>query len=93
MNGHPDQWPIAITTGHTAHRARARATLTTTDGATFAGIGIAERGTTEGGTPQVANYLAVARALSDLTAELLEAVTADIEASTAHLFAQPSGRG
>ncbi|QWF83993.1 dsRBD fold-containing protein [Amycolatopsis sp. CA-230715] len=87
MNAENGRWMLSIAFEHGAYRTRARAILTTGDATGFTGIGLASRGSAEYETPHVADYLAVARALSDLTAELLEAVAADIDATTAGLLA------
>lgn len=74
MIENPENWTLGITLEHGPHRTRANALLHTPEGHEFCGVGLAA-----GTLTRVADYLAVGRALSDLTHELLEAVAVDVE--------------
>ncbi|MFJ8915009.1 dsRBD fold-containing protein [Amycolatopsis sp. NPDC102389] len=73
-----DKWTIDVSLQHDPYRVRAEALLRLEDGGEFVGVGIAEAGLR---TSQIGSYLAVTRALSDLTAELLETVASDVARS------------
>jgi hypothetical protein len=61
---------------------RARLELAAPGGTKFVGIGLVHGGPRGSHLPAVAEELALARALSDLTEELLEAVATDIESES-----------
>jgi len=63
---------------------RARLSLASPGGTSFVGIGLVQGGPRGVHLPEVAQELALARAFSDLTEELLEAVAADIESAMRH---------
>ena len=76
--GRPGNWTmdVVLQPGSTI---RARLELAAPGGARFVGIGLVD-GTERGRRlPEVAEELALARALSDLSEELLDAVACDIE--------------
>ncbi|NKQ52055.1 DUF1876 family protein [Amycolatopsis sp. K13G38] len=60
---------------------RARLRLAAPGGTSFVGIGLVQGGPRGVHLPEVAQELALARAFSDLTEELLEAVATDIESA------------
>jgi len=68
-------WSFDAAIEHGAHPTRAQIVLNTPDGHEFSGVGSALRT----GPEQVANYLGLGRALSDLTEELVEAATAELD--------------
>lgn len=74
------KWTIDVSLQHGPYRVRAEALLRLEDGGEFVGVGLAHVGLQESAISQVGDYLAVARALSDLTEELLETVASDVEA-------------
>ncbi|MFD5244496.1 dsRBD fold-containing protein [Amycolatopsis sp. NPDC058340] len=76
-----DNWTIDVSLQHEPYRVRAEALLRLEDGGEFVGVGIAEAGLRNGPASQIGSYLAVTRALSDLTAELLETVASDVARS------------
>ncbi|EMD25064.1 dsRBD fold-containing protein [Amycolatopsis azurea] len=76
-----DKWTIDVSLQHEPYRVRAEALLRLEDGGEFVGVGLAEAGLRENSNCQIGAYLAVTRALSDLTAELLETVASDVARS------------
>ncbi len=80
MTDDSGKWTIDVSLQHGPYRVRAEALLRLEDGGEFVGVGLAHGGLRESSTSQVGSYLAVARALSDLTAELLETVASDVDA-------------
>jgi len=74
MTENAESWTLGITLEHGPHRTRANAMLHTPDGHEFCGVGLAAAA-----SPRVGDYLAIGRALSDLTQELVEAVAVDVE--------------
>ena len=66
---------------------RAQVQLDHAGGTRFVGIGLVQGGPRGMHLPDIAAELAVARAFSDLTEELLEAVATDIESSLNHTLA------
>ncbi|RSM53633.1 hypothetical protein DMH03_38250 [Amycolatopsis sp. WAC 01376] len=76
-----DNWTIDVSLQHEPYRVRAEALLRLEDGGEFVGVGLAEAGLRNGSASQIGAYLAVTRALSDLTAELLETVASDVARS------------
>ncbi len=83
MTENTGKWTIDVSLQHGPYRVRAEALLRLDDGGEFVGVGMAHIGLRESKIPQVGSYLAVARALSDLTAELLETVASDVDAEVA----------
>ncbi len=80
MADNTGKWTIDVALQHGPYRVRAEALLRLEDGGEFVGVGLAHVGLRESTISQVGDYLAVARALSDLTEELLETVASDVEA-------------
>ncbi|ASR35938.1 hypothetical protein BAY61_14030 [Prauserella marina] len=76
---YPAQWTMSIVLDENDGTTRARVRLGDDLGNHFDGIGLAYRGLDVARVPQIAGELALARALNDLTEELLAAVAADIE--------------
>ncbi|MFI9454139.1 dsRBD fold-containing protein [Amycolatopsis sp. NPDC052450] len=76
-----DKWTIDVSLQHEPYRVRAEALLRLEDGGEFVGVGLAEAGLRNSSASQIGAYLAVTRALSDLTAELLETVASDVARS------------
>ncbi|WP_026468306.1 dsRBD fold-containing protein [Amycolatopsis balhimycina] len=70
------KWSLDAAIEHGPNRTRAQIVLRAPDGQEFSGVGLALRTAPE----QVASYLALGRALSDLTEELVEAATAELDA-------------
>ncbi|HKN51094.1 MAG TPA: dsRBD fold-containing protein [Amycolatopsis sp.] len=70
-----EDWRFDVAIEHGPHRTRAQLVLHAPDGHEFSGVGFAHRT----GTVDVGSYLAIGRAMSDLTEELLEAVAVDVE--------------
>ncbi|AIJ23477.1 dsRBD fold-containing protein [Amycolatopsis methanolica] len=75
----PGQWKMDIGLDEIGGVTRAEVRLGGTDGTRFTGIGLVENGPRGLHLPGIAAELALARALSDLTEELLEAVASDID--------------
>ncbi|WP_037305039.1 dsRBD fold-containing protein [Amycolatopsis orientalis] len=80
MTDNTGKWTIDVSLQHGPYRVRAEALLRHRDGGEFIGVGLAHAGLRDSSVSQVGAYLAVARALSDLTAELLETVASDVDA-------------
>lgn len=80
MTHNTGKWTIDVSLQPGPYRVRAEALLRLEDGGEFVGVGLAHAGLRDGSISQVGSYLAVARALSDLTAELLETVASDVDA-------------
>ncbi|GLY38187.1 hypothetical protein Amsp01_042110 [Amycolatopsis sp. NBRC 101858] len=76
-NGSED-WRLDVTMEHEPRRTRAQLVLRTPEGHEFSGVGLAHRA----GPARVAGYLALGRAMSDLTEELLEAAMVEAEVET-----------
>ncbi|MEU6641509.1 dsRBD fold-containing protein [Saccharomonospora sp. NPDC046836] len=76
------QWTISVVLDEKNGTTRARVRLGDADGNHFDGIGLADREIDVARVPQVAGELALARALTDLTEELLTAIAADLESAT-----------
>jgi Domain of unknown function (DUF1876) len=82
------QWQIEIFIDEHEERTRAKARLHSRDNTTLVGVGLARLHPADSNVPEIGDELAVARALSDLAHQLLEASAKDIEAVThepAHL--------
>ncbi|GHE81482.1 hypothetical protein GCM10017786_09890 [Amycolatopsis deserti] len=75
----PCQWKMDIGLDEIGGVTRAEVRLGGTDGTRFTGIGLVETGPRGVYRPDIAAELALARALSDLTEELLEAAASDID--------------
>jgi hypothetical protein len=71
-----ETWRLDVAVDPGPRRTRAQIVLRTPDGHEFSGVGVA-RGD---GPDHVAGYLALGRAMSDLTEELVEAATTELEA-------------
>jgi len=82
------QWKMDIGLDEIGGVTRAEIKLGATDGTRFTGIGLVQNGPRGQHLPDIAAELALARALSDLTEELLEAVASDIDTQ----FAYPGPR-
>lgn len=81
------QWHIEIFIDEHEERTRAKARLHTRD-TTLTGVGLARLNPADSNVPEIGDELAVARALSDLAHQLLDATAKDIESIThapAHL--------
>ncbi|MFZ2176373.1 MAG: dsRBD fold-containing protein [Rhodococcus sp. (in: high G+C Gram-positive bacteria)] len=63
-------------------RTRAEARLRTHDATTFVGTGLARRNPKDTEVPEIGDELAAARALADLSHQLIETTAADLEAVT-----------
>lgn len=79
--GQVAQWTIDVALDEDSTTTRADVRLCSPGGAGFVGIGVVQGGPRGMHLPQIAAELAIARAFSDLTEELLEAVATDIESS------------
>jgi hypothetical protein len=83
------QWMVSIEIDEHEGRTRAVAHLHTRDTDRLAGVGLARLAPTDRDVPEIGDEVAVARALSDLAARLMQAATEDIEQITgqpAHLL-------
>ncbi|EHR50853.1 protein of unknown function (DUF1876) [Saccharomonospora marina XMU15] len=86
--GHAIKWKMEIFIDEHADTTRAEARLHTRDGTQRTGVGLARRNPSDTDVPEIGDELAVARALADLSHQLIEATAADIEGVThrpAHL--------
>ncbi|AOW92647.1 hypothetical protein BFN03_07945 [Rhodococcus sp. WMMA185] len=63
-------------------RTRAQARLRTSDTRTLVGVGLARRNPDDPEIPEIGDELATARALADLSHQLVEATASDLEAAT-----------
>lgn len=82
------RWTVDIQIDEHEDRTRARARLHNRDETGLVGVGLARLNPADSNVPEIGDELAVARALSDLAHQLLEATVTDIEAIThtpAHL--------
>ncbi|WP_305095084.1 DUF1876 domain-containing protein [Prescottella sp. R16] len=75
------QWTVEIAVDEHDSRTRSTARLHTGD-TTLVGVGLARRNPVDRNVPGIGDELATARALSDLTQQLIEATVGDIEAVT-----------
>ena len=74
------QWTVQIyLTEDDDDRTRAQAVLKARTGADLRGVGTARRNPADRPVPEIGDELATARALSDLSHRLLDAVAQDIE--------------
>lgn len=89
MSRPADDWTMDVAVDSDSTFTRARVELAAPSGTKFIGIGLVDGGARGVHLPQIAEELALARALSDLTEELLEAVASDIESD---LLAPPEPR-
>lgn len=78
---HATTWKIHIFLDQDERQTSARAELTTSD-RKLAGHGVARRRPADLDIPEVGSELATARALADVSHQLLEAAAGDIEAVT-----------
>ncbi|MGW5718587.1 dsRBD fold-containing protein [Amycolatopsis sp. NPDC003865] len=69
-------WRLDVAVHPGPRRTRAQIVLRTPDGHEFSGVGVA----LADGPDHVSGYLALGRAMSDLTEELVEAASAELEA-------------
>ena len=80
---HETRWSMDIFIDeHEDGRTRATARLHCRDSVELTGTGLARRNPIDSNIPEIGDELAVARALADLTHQLLEASAADIESLT-----------
>ncbi|MEU6641839.1 DUF1876 domain-containing protein [Saccharomonospora sp. NPDC046836] len=85
---HVTTWNVEIIIGEQERSTRAEARLRTSAGSMRTGVGNARRNPRDRDVPEIGDELAVARALADLSHQLIEATAEDIEAITrrpAHL--------
>jgi hypothetical protein len=81
-------WTVSIDIDEHEGRTRAHARLRTDDTERIVGVGLARLDPADQDVPEIGDVVAVARALSDLGARLMQAATEDIEQVTgqpAHL--------
>ena len=81
---HTQKWSIDIVIDEHEGRTRAEARLHTHDDTHLRGVGFATRNPKDKDVPEIGEELAVARALSELAHELLQATADDIAASLHH---------
>jgi hypothetical protein len=82
------QWQVVIDIDEHDNRTRAVARLLTQDTEQLTGVGLARRNPADQDVPEIGDELAAARALSELSHNLLDAAAAEIEKIThrpAHL--------
>jgi hypothetical protein len=82
------QWQVVIDIDEHDNRTRAVARLRIQDTEKLTGVGLARRNPADQDVPEIGDELAAARALSELSHNLLDAAAADIEKIThrpAHL--------
>ncbi|PXY29186.1 DUF1876 domain-containing protein [Prauserella sp. PE36] len=85
---HETRWTVDIDIHEYEDRTRAEARLNTGAGTERTGTGTARKHPRDANVPAIGDELAVARAMADLSHQLIEATAADIEAVTrrpAHL--------
>jgi hypothetical protein len=85
---HTNTWTINIVIDEHDGQTRAEALLRKADDTRHTGIGVARRNPHDDDVPAIGDELAVARALADLSRQLLQSTATDIEAIThqpAHL--------
>ncbi|MFD9890907.1 dsRBD fold-containing protein [Amycolatopsis sp. NPDC059027] len=85
MTDDREKWTFDVALERTPHRTRAHILLKSPDNHEFCGVGLAHDVRDAEEVAQVGTYLAIGRALSDLTEELLEAVVIDVETAAARL--------
>ena len=73
------RWTVDVAVDEEEGSTRARMVLDTPIGNRFTGVGLVQHGQRSARHPTIAAELAIARALTDLTEELLEAAAADLE--------------
>jgi hypothetical protein len=76
------QWHVVIDIDEHDNRTRAVARLRTQDTERLVGVGLARRNPADQNVPEIGDELAAARALSELSHNLLDAAAADIEQIT-----------
>ncbi|MEV0946689.1 DUF1876 domain-containing protein [Rhodococcus sp. NPDC049939] len=81
------QWSVEIVieeheSGEDGSKTRAKAGLRTPGGDTLVGVGYARRNPSDPEVPEIGDELATARALADLSHQLIEATVSDLEAAT-----------
>ena len=72
-------WRVEVSITEDGDLTRSTAVLSTDDGRSFQGDGLARRNPQDTPAPRIGDELATARAMSELTHKLLEAVAKDIE--------------
>jgi hypothetical protein len=78
---HTENWSVEIFVDEQEERTRAEARLHTHDDTHLRGVGFANRHPKDRDVPEIGAELAVARALSELAHELLQATADDIAGS------------
>lgn len=76
------RWSVTIDIDEHDGHTRAHARLHTSDTDELVGVGLARRDPSDDDVPEIGDELAVARALSDLGARLLQTAAEDVEAVT-----------
>jgi hypothetical protein len=79
---HEVRWSVEVVVDEHQNRTRAVAMLNAADKPTLTGTGLARRNPRDTDVPGIGDELAVARALTDLAHQLIEATIEDIEEST-----------
>ncbi|HEX7659216.1 MAG TPA: DUF1876 domain-containing protein [Pseudonocardiaceae bacterium] len=79
---HTEQWNVDIYLDEHDGKTRAQARLHNPDETGLVGTGLARRNPTDTSVPEIGDELAVARALSDLAHQLVDAAARDIEGIT-----------
>jgi hypothetical protein len=85
---HDKQWEIDVYVDERDRTTRAEARLHNPDGTHLVGVGTARCSSEDPNVPKIGDEVSIARALADLTHQLLDAAAQDIEAVThrpAHL--------
>ncbi|MEU2005776.1 dsRBD fold-containing protein [Rhodococcus sp. NPDC019627] len=87
MSMYERKWSVDIVidehdSGEAGSRTRAQARLRTHDKTALTGVGTARRNPKDTEIPEIGDELAAARALADLSHQLIEATVADLEAAT-----------
>jgi len=72
-------WRVEVSIAEDGDVTRSTAVLNTDDGRSFRSEGLARRNPQDTPAPRIGDELATARAMSELTHKLLEAVARDIE--------------
>lgn len=83
------RWTADVEIEHEARTVRVQIRLAG-PGSAYFGVGVVQPGLGDPLVPDIAEELALARAMSDLTEELLTAVSADLEARAGGRLVSPS---
>ncbi|RVW04185.1 DUF1876 domain-containing protein [Rhodococcus xishaensis] len=75
------QWTVDISIDEDERQTRSTARLHAGD-TTFVGVGLARRNPSDRNVPEIGDELATARALADLSHQLIDATVSDIEGIT-----------